>query len=163
MARASRMFPLLASALTLCAAAAPTFAADTASQGWDQGRGVYLLPDDHGAQFGLVAYVDRPTHRVSYGFRELPQRSDCAAGSIGRSAVFDIEGQRLAFRRECVNGTFTYVPRSTPTRRVFEGLLASHPVLHMRAPSFFPFTFDLAGLPAVHQALNVQVASRARR
>ncbi|KJV36791.1 hypothetical protein VI08_03280 [Luteibacter yeojuensis] len=157
------MFPLVAGALALCAFTAPTLAADLATQGWDQGRGVYLLPDQHGAQFGLVAYEDRPTHRVSYGFRELPQRANCAAGSIGRSAVFDIEGQRLAFRRECINGTFTFVPRSTPTRRAFEGLLASHTVLHMRAPSFFPYTFDLAGLPAVHQALNVQIARRAAR
>lgn len=160
MARASRTFPLAAAAVACLAVATTSFA--TESQGWDQGRGVYLLPDEHGAQLGLVAYVDRPTHRVSYGFRELPQRSNCAAGSIGRSATFDIEGQRLNFRRECINGTFTFVPRSTPTRRAFESLLASHAVLHMRAPSFFPFTFDLAGLPAVHQALNVQIASRER-
>jgi hypothetical protein len=161
MARASRMFPLVAGALALCTFATASLAAET--QGWDQSRGVYVLPDEHGAQLGLVAYVDRPTHRVSYGFRELPQRSNCAAGSIGRSATFDIEGQRLNFRRECVNGTFTFVPRSTPTRQVFEALLASHPVLHMRAPSFFPYTYNLAGLPAVHQALNVTIASRGRR
>jgi hypothetical protein len=161
MARASRMFPLVAGAIALCTFATATPAADT--QDWDQGRGVYILPDQHGAQLGLVAYVDRPTHRVAYGFRELPQRSNCASGSIGRGATFDIEGQRLNFRRECVNGTFTYVPRSTPTRRAFEALLASHPVLHMRAPSFFPYEFDLAGLPAVHEALNVALASRGKR
>ncbi|QWT18867.1 hypothetical protein KPL74_14070 [Bacillus sp. NP157] len=161
MSRASRMSTLVAGVLALCTFA--TAATATEFDGWDQGRGVYLLPDQHGAQLGLVAYVDRPTHRVSYGFRELPQRSNCAAGSIGRSAVFDIEGQRLAFRRECVNGTFTFVPRSTPTRRAFEGLLATHPTLHMRAPSFFPYAFDLTALPAVHQALDVNLASRGRR
>lgn len=161
MARASRMFPLIAGALALGTFASASLATET--QGWDQSRGVYVLPDAHGALLGLVAYVDRPTHRVSYGFRELPQRSNCAAGSIGRSATFDIEGQRLNFRRECINGTFTFVPRSTPTRRVFESLLATHPVLHMRGPSFFQFTYDLAGLPAVHQALNVTLASRTRR
>jgi hypothetical protein len=161
MARASRMSSLVAAALALGTFAASAAAADTA--GWDHGRRVYVLPDQRGAELGLVAYVDRPTHRVSYGFRVLPQRADCSAGAIGRTATFDIEGQRLTFRRECVEGTFTFVPRSTPTRYAFERLLATHPVLHMRGPSFFPFSFDLAGLPAVHQALNVTLASRERR
>lgn len=161
MSLASRMFPF-ALPLLLATTAAQAGSSTPLPAPWSQRHGGFILPAQNGAQLGLVGFVNPATHRVTYGFRDLPQRNNCAPSSLGRGVVFDIEGTRLSFDKECVGGTMTYIPRNVPAKRAFAALLQNRSVLHIRTPSFFPFTFDLSGLPVVQQQLDVAAAKRRR-
>jgi hypothetical protein len=130
---------------------------------WSERHGSFVLPAENGAQLALVAFVNRATHRVTYGFRALPQRMNCSPATLGRGQLYDIEGQRISFSKECFDGSLTYIPRNVPAKRAFEQLLAGRRVLHVRTPSFFPITFDISGLPVVRQKLEVAAAAGKHR
>jgi len=141
--------PICLSALLL-----PLAALAAPPPGWTERHGVYVLPANEGGQLALVVYIDRPTQRVTYGFRDLPQRMNCTPASYGRGPTLDIETKRIPFGKECVEGTFTYVPRNLPARKAFIAVLRQATVLHVRTASFFPLTFDLRGLGAVQRELQ---------
>jgi|GEM_PF-2911278 len=127
----------------------------TSAAPWTERNGTYLLPEVHGAQLALVAFVYPANHRVLYGFRETPQRANCAAGSIGRGQTFDIEGVRMTFTRECVRGVGTLIPANVPSKRMFASILSRTQVLHLRTASFFPLTYDVSSLPELTGRLQL--------
>lgn len=143
-------------------AAASAVSAGSAPSPWTERQGTYLLPAQNGEQLAVVALVNPATHRVAYGFRDLPQRMRCAPASVGRDTVYDVEGTRIAFSKECIRGVFTYIPRNVPAKRAFAAALAGTRTLHVRTASFFPMTFDLTTLPLVREDLELAAASRRR-
>jgi len=160
----SRMFRIVVPALLLTTVAqASPAASPSPSPSWMERRGSFILPAQDGAQLALVAFVNPATHRVTYGFRDIPQRMNCAPATLGRGQVYDVEGTRISFSKECVRGTLTYIPRNVPAKRAFAALLAERKVLHVRTQSFFPLAFDLSGLPAVQQRLELAAAAPSNR
>lgn len=137
--------------------------AGSAPAPWTERQGTYVLPAQNGAQFAIVALMNPATHRVAYGFRDLPQRMHCAPASFGRGTVYDVEGTRIAFSKECVGGIVTYLPRNVPAKKAFAAALASTTTLHVRTASFFPLTFDLSTLPVVSDRLEMAAAAKRGR
>jgi hypothetical protein len=161
MSIASRMVRMVPVAL-LALVAQGAFAAD-APLPWAERNGTYLLPEQNGAQLALVAMVYPANHRVLYGFRETPQRANCAPGSVSRGQTLDVEGVRILFSRECVRGVFTLIPVNVPSKRAFASILSRVKTLHLRTASFFPLTYDVSTLPVVSDRLEVLAAERRSR
>lgn len=157
---ASRMFRFAIPVLLLLGATASH--ADSLPAGWSERHGTYVLPAQNGAQFALVGFVNPANHQITYGFRELPQRMNCAPAAHARGVTYDVEGTRISFDRECFRGSLTFIPRNVPAKRAFAALLGNRKILHVRTPSFFPLTFDLSGFPAVQRQLEAVAAAGSR-
>jgi hypothetical protein len=147
----------LLAAAPMVMAQAPTGSPGPASP-WVTRDDVMILPAKDNGQLAIVAYVAPANHQVVFGFRELPQRMNCAPSAVGKGRLYEIEGKRVPFRNECVGGTFTFVPDGMPATKSFNTLLGSTATLHVLTPSKFPYTFDVSSLAAVRSKLEAGAA-----
>jgi hypothetical protein len=159
------MFPVVTAVALMAASHVVSAQAPEGKPGpaapWVQRDDVMILPANDHAQLAIVAYVAPANHQVVFGLRELPQSASCTPSAIGMGRLYEIQGKRVPFRKECVGGLFTFVPNGMPATKAFNDLLNGTRTLQILSPTKTPFNFDLTALETVRRKLDADaVASR---